>query len=197
MSIQVIAVDERTNCQERHDPCFRVYLHESGGDTTFGAVATYDITGADVLQVIDWAQTQAEGWSRATGAPAPPTRSRMSLKVLPLPTSTAAPWSGCLGWTATTPLRANSSSPNGGCCSDAPIRSASPRRTGPRPGPPPPSTESNRPRGEPCASPAAPLTGNSTQPNAACPGVPSVRVEVPNVGIAMLRSSDPTRPLGG
>lgn len=195
--MQVIAVDERTNCQERHDPCFRVYLHESGGDTTFGAVATYDITGADVLQVIDWAQTQAEGWSRATGAPAPPTRSRMSLKVLPLPTSTAAPWSGCLGWTATTPLRANSSSPNGGCCSEAPIRSASPRRTGPRPGPPPPSTESNRPRGEPCASPAAPLTRNSTQPNAACPGVPSVRVEVPNVGIAMLRSSDPTRPLGG
>ena len=32
---------------------------------------------------------------------------------------------------------------------------------------------------------------------AACPDVPSVRVEVPNVGIAMLRSSDPTRPLGG
>ena len=69
--MQVIAVDERTNCQERHDPCFRVYLHESGGDTTFGAVATYDITGADVLQVIDWAQTQAEGWSRATGGARP------------------------------------------------------------------------------------------------------------------------------
>ncbi len=71
MSIQVIAVDERTNYRERHDPCFRVYLHESGGDTTFGAVATYDITGADVLQVIDWAQTQAEGWSRATGGARP------------------------------------------------------------------------------------------------------------------------------
>ena len=65
--MQIIAVDERTNYRELSDPCFRVYLHESGVDTTFGGVATYDITGADVLQVIDWAQTQAKEWANATG----------------------------------------------------------------------------------------------------------------------------------
>jgi hypothetical protein len=36
-----------------------VYLHGSGASTTQGWTATYDVTGADVLQVIDWAQRQA------------------------------------------------------------------------------------------------------------------------------------------
>lgn len=40
-------------------PRFRVYLHGSGDSSTVGWTDTYDITGADVLQVIDWAQRQA------------------------------------------------------------------------------------------------------------------------------------------
>jgi hypothetical protein len=57
--IEVVAVDERDNSWEDPRPCFRVYLHGSGASTTAGWTATYDITGADVLQVIDWAQRQA------------------------------------------------------------------------------------------------------------------------------------------
>jgi hypothetical protein len=34
-------------------------LHGSGATSTGGWTDTYDITGADVLQVIDWAQRQA------------------------------------------------------------------------------------------------------------------------------------------
>jgi len=56
---QVLAVDERDSSWERSDPHFRVYLHGSGPTSTGGWTATYDITGADVLQVIDWAQRQA------------------------------------------------------------------------------------------------------------------------------------------
>lgn len=165
--MQVIAVDERTNCQERHDPCFRVYLHESGGDTTFGAVATYDITGADVLQVIDWAQTQAEGWSRATGGARP----TYAIAYVPEGPATSDLDRRTLVWLLG--VDGNDSVQGEQLIAQ---RRMLQRRTDPvgipeadraRPGPPPPSTESNRPRGEPCASPAAPLTGNSTQPNAA------------------------------
>ena len=52
-------MDERDNSWEFHDPRFRVYLHGSGESSTHGWTDTYDITGADVLQVIDWAQKQA------------------------------------------------------------------------------------------------------------------------------------------
>lgn len=57
--VRVLGVDERDNSWERSDPRFRVYLHGSGASSTGGWTATYDITGADVLQVIDWAQRQA------------------------------------------------------------------------------------------------------------------------------------------
>ena len=44
-------------------PRFRVYVHGGtvldGHDWTGGATATYDVTGADVLQVVDWAQRRA------------------------------------------------------------------------------------------------------------------------------------------
>jgi hypothetical protein len=59
--VEVLAVDERDSNREKSDPRFRVYLHGSGPATTAGWTATYDITGADVLQVIDWAQRQAGG----------------------------------------------------------------------------------------------------------------------------------------
>lgn len=52
-------VDERDSSWEDDRPRFRVYLHGSGETTTGGWTDTYDITGADVLQVIDWAQRQA------------------------------------------------------------------------------------------------------------------------------------------
>jgi len=52
-------VDERDNSWERGQPRFRVYLHGSGESSTSGWTDTYDIVGADVLQVIDWAQRQA------------------------------------------------------------------------------------------------------------------------------------------
>ncbi|MFZ5849600.1 MAG: hypothetical protein ACOYX5_19710 [Actinomycetota bacterium] len=58
-TVRIVEVDERDSAWEDSDPRFRVYLHGSGADSTRGSTATYDVTGADVLQVIDWAQRQA------------------------------------------------------------------------------------------------------------------------------------------
>ncbi|MGH3454963.1 MAG: hypothetical protein ACRDP2_11140, partial [Nocardioidaceae bacterium] len=57
--MQVTQVDERDSGWEDDAPRFRVYLHGSGETSTAGWTDTYDITGADVLQAIDWAQRQA------------------------------------------------------------------------------------------------------------------------------------------
>jgi hypothetical protein len=57
--VQIVQVDERDSGWEHSSPRFRVYLHGSGESSTYGWTDTYDITGADVLQVIDWAQSQA------------------------------------------------------------------------------------------------------------------------------------------
>ena len=57
--VQVVQVDERDSGWENSRPRFRVYLHGSGPKSTYGWTDTYDVTGADVLQVIDWAQRQA------------------------------------------------------------------------------------------------------------------------------------------
>ncbi len=57
--MQVVQVDERDSSWEDPAPRFRVYLHGSGETSTHGSTDTYDITGAEVLQVIDWAQRQA------------------------------------------------------------------------------------------------------------------------------------------
>lgn len=68
VGLNVVEVDERDSSWEIHTPRFRVYIHDSGPDSTPGATATYDITGADVLQVIDWAQQHTQGeqtWSVA------------------------------------------------------------------------------------------------------------------------------------
>jgi hypothetical protein len=51
---QLTGVDERDSGWEDDHPRFRVYLHGSGETSTWGWTDTYDITGADVLQVIDW-----------------------------------------------------------------------------------------------------------------------------------------------
>lgn len=57
--MQIVGIDERDSSWECSNPRFRVYLHGSGKALTHGWTDTYDITGADVLQVIDWAQKQA------------------------------------------------------------------------------------------------------------------------------------------
>ncbi|MCD4536538.1 hypothetical protein LRP67_20805 [Nocardioides sp. cx-169] len=57
--IEILQVDERDGSWEQDRPRFRVYLHGSGETETHGWTDTYDITGADVVQVIDWAQRQA------------------------------------------------------------------------------------------------------------------------------------------
>ena len=55
MGIHAQAVDERDSCWEDDSPRFRVYLHSGPG--AGAATATYDLTGADALQAIDWAQS--------------------------------------------------------------------------------------------------------------------------------------------
>jgi hypothetical protein len=59
--MRVVQVDERDAGWEGPNPKFRVYLHGSGEAETYGWTDTYDITGTDVLRVIDWAQKQAGG----------------------------------------------------------------------------------------------------------------------------------------
>lgn len=57
--MQVEQVDERDSAWEDPRPRFRVYLHGSGEGSTHGWTDTYDLTGCDMLQAIDWAQRQA------------------------------------------------------------------------------------------------------------------------------------------
>lgn len=57
--VRIEQVDERDSAWEDPWPRFRVYLHGSGESSTRGWTDTYDVTGADALQVIDWAQRQA------------------------------------------------------------------------------------------------------------------------------------------
>jgi hypothetical protein len=59
--VEILAVDERDGGWEHDCPRFRVYLHGSAETSTAGWTDTYDVTGADVMQVIDWAQRQAAG----------------------------------------------------------------------------------------------------------------------------------------
>jgi hypothetical protein len=60
--MSVVPVDERDGSWERHLPRYRVF---QGGRTigeqswTGGTTSTYDVTGVDVLKVIDWAQRRA------------------------------------------------------------------------------------------------------------------------------------------
>jgi hypothetical protein len=59
VAVQIVRVDERNSGWESERPRFRVHLHGSAAASTHGWTDTYDVTGADVLQVIDWAQRQA------------------------------------------------------------------------------------------------------------------------------------------
>ena len=59
--LRIDQVDERDSNWEDSHRRFRVYLHGSSETETSGWTDTYDVVGADVLQVIDWAQKQAGG----------------------------------------------------------------------------------------------------------------------------------------
>jgi len=57
--VDVTEVDERDSSWEDPAPRFRVYLYEDHRGS-YGT-RTYDITGADVLEVIQWAQDNVRG----------------------------------------------------------------------------------------------------------------------------------------
>ena len=52
-------VDERDSSWEDDAPRFRVYLFERGRGGDYAVTDTWDITGADVLEAIRWAQDRA------------------------------------------------------------------------------------------------------------------------------------------
>ncbi len=62
-SIDIARVDERDSSWERPAWRYRVYVQGGasvgGTESPGGTTATYDVTGADVLQVLDWAQRRA------------------------------------------------------------------------------------------------------------------------------------------
>jgi len=56
--MNVRGVDERTSQWESDEPTFRVYLFSGGRSGRSWTTGTYDITDADVVQVLGWAQEQ-------------------------------------------------------------------------------------------------------------------------------------------
>lgn len=56
--MHVEPVDERTSEWEDHRPRFRVYLFEPSDTMTSFRTSTYDVTGAEALEVISWAEEQ-------------------------------------------------------------------------------------------------------------------------------------------
>lgn len=58
--MEVVGIDERDSGWEDHSPCFRVYLFDNEGhDESSWSTETYDITGADVFEVVEWASEHA------------------------------------------------------------------------------------------------------------------------------------------
>lgn len=56
----MVAVDERDSSWEDHSPLFRVFVFWGGDRPGLPwGTSTYDVTGADALEVIDWAREQA------------------------------------------------------------------------------------------------------------------------------------------
>jgi hypothetical protein len=52
-------VDERDSAWENHHAHFRVYLFDTSRPGNPWATATYDVTDADLLDVVRWAEEQA------------------------------------------------------------------------------------------------------------------------------------------
>lgn len=57
--MHVEPVDERTSEWEDHRPRFRVYLFEPTDAVRSFRTSTYDVTGAEALEVLAWAEDQA------------------------------------------------------------------------------------------------------------------------------------------
>ena len=58
--MNVVAEEERDSSWEDHSPLFRVYLfHRGDRPGSSWATGTYDVSGADALEVIDWAREEA------------------------------------------------------------------------------------------------------------------------------------------
>src|SRR5580704_4187355 len=114
-TMQAIQVDERDSGWEDPDPRFRVYLHASGATSTAGSTDTYDITGADVLQVIDWAQRQAG--DQLAYAVALVRDDKEDERINP---GSAVAWCGWSAWTEMTArTRGRQSEKSSGACSFA------------------------------------------------------------------------------
>jgi hypothetical protein len=58
-SPRIVPVDGRGSGWESTRPRFRVYFQRAQDSYIGGWTDTYDVTGADIVQVIDWAQRQA------------------------------------------------------------------------------------------------------------------------------------------
>jgi hypothetical protein len=56
--VNIDPVDERDSSWEDHRPRFRVYLFAGPRPTSY-TTSTFDVTDADALQVLRWAQDQA------------------------------------------------------------------------------------------------------------------------------------------
>ena len=57
--MRISEVDERDSSWEKYDPVFRVYLFRRGEHLTSSwSTWTYDVDGADLLEVAHWAQTE-------------------------------------------------------------------------------------------------------------------------------------------
>lgn len=50
--------DERDSTWEAHRPRFRVYFFRGGEESSSWAVETFDVEGADVVDVVGWAQDE-------------------------------------------------------------------------------------------------------------------------------------------
>jgi hypothetical protein len=110
--VRAVQVDERDASWEGPDPRFRVYLHGSGETETAGWTDTYDITGGDVLQVIDWAEASRRKVDLMRWLSSSRTRRNLPMS--------GRGWSGCSVWTATTWTQIRTSGPsNSGCCPGA------------------------------------------------------------------------------
>lgn len=63
-SFRVEPVDERDSNWEKADPTFRVYVQSARDETHTASTATYDLSGVDVQQAIEWARNRAQDWPR-------------------------------------------------------------------------------------------------------------------------------------
>lgn len=62
--MRIKSVDERDSTWERHDATYRVYLFSGGNRGGSWTTDTYDVTDADVVEVIAWAKSRLASGDR-------------------------------------------------------------------------------------------------------------------------------------